>query len=117
MIKSFWLDYAISKYNKLKKNDTNPEIDVVMNTSFIQSLNINSILLLLLKIINIHLNDLKFMFLITLSLITINYILNKKYNILKKEVLKNRIPKYKNSIYSLYGLFSAIILFVLACIK
>lgn len=69
----FWLDYASSSYNRLKKKDKDPEIDILLNTSFIQSLNINLILIVIFKLSQFKVKDFKYMIVTTILLFIFNY--------------------------------------------
>lgn len=110
----FWLDYAVSGYNRLKKYDNDPEIDIILNTSFIQSLNINLIFVFLFKVIDFKVSDFKYMLITTLLLVIINYLCYNKLDDKEKKSLKERIPKFENYVYRLYALISAILLFICA---
>lgn len=111
---NFWLDYASSGYNKLKKNDSDPEIDIILNTSFIQSLNLDLILVLIFKLISFKITDFKYMIITTIIMIVINYFWYNNLSKSKKEEIKNRIPQFGSFVYRLYALFSAVSLFIIA---
>ncbi|MHC0441740.1 hypothetical protein [Flavobacterium sp. 3-210] len=111
-MKQFWLDYAASRYHKLIKKDKDPEIDVLLNTSFVQSLNVNLVLVIVFKLINFKITDFKYMIVTTILIFLINYVIYNRLS--EKEKIKNRVPKFKSYIYRLYALFSAIALLVCA---
>lgn len=111
---NFWLDYSISKYRKLEKYQDDPELSIILNVSFIQSININTLVFIFLILGGFHPASVMYMFYIAVIVFAINYFLNKKWNIIKNELLNNRIPKYGLVIYNLYGLISAALLIVLA---
>jgi hypothetical protein len=104
-IKNFWLDFSISHYNRLKKHETNSEIIVLINSSFIQSLNVN--------LINMELTELKFLIITTIVIFIFNYVYFSRLNFKEKEQLKSRIPKHNRIFYEIYSLISAALPFVL----
>ncbi|MRX42074.1 hypothetical protein GJU43_22595 [Flavobacterium sp. LC2016-23] len=110
----FWLDYASSSYNRLKKKDKDPEIDILLNTSFIQSLNINLILVVIFKLTQFKVKDFKYMIVTTILLFIFNYFWYNKLQDIRKEEIKNRTPRFSNSVYKVYAVFSAILLFFVA---
>ncbi|MEO6175392.1 MAG: hypothetical protein ABIP27_09615 [Flavobacterium circumlabens] len=110
----FWLDYASSSYNRLKKKDKDPEIDILLNTSFIQSLNINLILIVIFKLSQFKVKDFKYMIVTTMLLFIFNYFWYNKLQDIRKEEIKNRTPRFSNSVYKVYAVFSAILLFFVA---
>jgi hypothetical protein len=112
-IKNFWLDFSISHYNRLKKHETNSEIIVLINSSFIQSLNVNTLLILILKLINMELTELKFLIITTIVIFIFNYVYFSRLNFKEKEQLKSRIPKHNRIFYEIYSLISAALPFVL----
>ncbi|OXA75864.1 hypothetical protein SAMN05444397_1197 [Flavobacterium aquidurense] len=113
-MKEFWLDYAASSYIKLIKKDKDPEIDILLNISFVQSLNVNLVLVIVFKLINVEITDFKYMIISSLLIFLINYFIYNRLSEKEKQRIKNRVPKFKYYIYRLYALFSAIILFVCA---
>jgi len=113
-MKQFWLDYIASSYIKLIKKDKDPEIDVLLNTSFVQSLNVNLVLVIVFKLINFKIADFKYMIITSLLIFIVNYFIYNRLSEKEKEKIKNRVPKFKSYIYRLYALFSAIILFLCA---
>ncbi|WJS94244.1 hypothetical protein NYQ10_19330 [Flavobacterium johnsoniae] len=108
--KEFWLDYSIARYNKLKKYDSDPEIDIFMHVSFIQSINLNTILCLFCKIVNLELvYYLYAMIAGSIIVLVFNFLWYKKLNARDKKQIKKRIPKYTLRIYKLYALFSTVL--------
>jgi len=106
----FWLDYSVSRYNRLKRYENDPEARIILNTSFVQSLNVNTILLILLKLFNFNLADLRYLIITVIILFILNYLAYKRMSGEKKELIKKRIPKYKRLYYVIYSLLSAVLL-------
>ena len=109
-IVNFWLDYSVSGYNNLKKHDNDPEIDILLNTSFIQSLNLNLVLVLIFKCFDFKLSDYKYLIITTLVLIAVNYFWYNKLTDNEKNKLKSRTPKFKKYVYRFYAVFSGVLL-------
>ena len=108
--KEFWLGYAVSRYNQLKKYERDPVIDIFMHVSFVQSVNLNSILCLICKLL-----DLKLVFYLyamiggCLAVLAFNFIWYSKLDNKTKEELKSKSPKFSLRVYKLYSLFSTIL--------
>jgi hypothetical protein len=111
-ILNFWLDYSVSMYNQLKKHENEPEIRIILETSFIQSLNINTILLILLKVVNCPILDIRYFLITVVLLFIINYLKYNSLDLESKIFLKKRIPKYKRIVYTLFSFLSAVIFFI-----
>ncbi len=108
--KEFWLGYAVSRYNQLKKYEKDPVLDIFMHVSFVQSVNLNTILCLICKLL-----DLELVFYLyamiggCLVVLAFNFIWYSKLDNKTKEELKSKRPKFSLRIYKLYSLFSTIL--------
>ena len=112
IIQNFWLDFYVAYLNRLKKNGgSEPEFNILMHVSFVQSVNCNTII-----IITTHWTGLEFVKLWNLMLVFfVAFIFNifyfKKIKKDEKNLLFGRTPKYSLFIYTLYSLFSTIVFF------
>lgn len=112
-ISDFWLDYSASYYNRLKKYDREPVIDIFFHTSSIMSLNINTLLILFFKLINLNFIEKKYLIISTVFVFFMVYMIYNKMDESTKEILiKNRVPKYRWYFYRIYSLLSIIFFFI-----
>ncbi|TDX11255.1 hypothetical protein EDB96_2039 [Flavobacterium sp. S87F.05.LMB.W.Kidney.N] len=112
-LKDFWLDYAVSNYVRLKKHDNDPEIDILLNTSFIQSINLDILLVIVFKFVDFRITDYKYLIVTTVSIFVFNFVWYNRLKAAKKIELKERVPKYGIGFYRTYALFSAVSLFLI----
>ncbi|GAA3729233.1 hypothetical protein GCM10022422_09120 [Flavobacterium ginsengisoli] len=107
--KEFWLGYAVSRYNQLKKYEKDPVVDIFMHVSFVQSVNLNTVLCLICKLLDLELiYYLYAMIAGCLGLLAFNFLWYSKLDIKKKEGLKTKKPMFSLLVYKLYSLFSTV---------
>lgn len=112
-ISDFWLDYSASYYNRLKKYDKEPVIDIFFHTASIMSINVNTLLIVFFKLIKLNFIDKKYLILSTVFVFFMVYVIyNKMDKSTKENLIKNRVPKYKWYYYRTYSLFSIILFFM-----
>jgi hypothetical protein len=112
IIFDFWLDFSVSRHNQLKKYESEPELRIILNTSFVQSLNINTILVLVLKLINFNLIEIRYLLIVVIIIFILNYLAYNRMSEERKELIKKRVPKHNRLFYLTYSLLSALLLFV-----
>ncbi|WP_278022668.1 hypothetical protein [Flavobacterium ginsengisoli] len=85
--KEFWLGYAVSRYNQLKKYEKDPVVDIFMHVSFVQSVNLNTVLCLICKLLDLELiYYLYAMIAGCLGLLAFNFLWYSKLDIKKRRV-------------------------------
>ena len=111
--KNFWLDFFAAYYKRLKKNAAYEiPISIVLHVSFTQSVNFNTLLII---ICHLFFTSIGLNFTIFFSIIGIFILFNSYYfySVLSKEqrgAILVRKPRYKPIIYSLYSVFSTVLL-------
>jgi hypothetical protein len=112
--KNFWLDLFAAYYKRLKKNaEYETPLSIVLHLSFIQAVNFNTVIVIVLYLLTSIKLDFIILFLPIVLLCLINYYYF--YHKLTKEQLKdilNKVPKYKTIVYDLYDVFSTILFFI-----
>lgn len=112
-IKDFWLDFFSAYYRRLIKNAKyETPLSIVLHVSFVQSINLNTIVILFL---NLFFKQIRLNFLILFLPIVILSLLNSYYfyyklNSVQREGIISRKPKYKTILYSFYSLMSTVLL-------
>lgn len=115
LLKDFWLDFFAANHRRLIKNaNYETPISTLLNLSFNQAINFNTIFILILHFLfEIKLNFLILFLPIVIIVIINSYYFYNKLNSQQRLKIINRKPKYKIWIYDLYFLFSTL-LFILS---
>lgn len=112
-IRNFWLDFFAAYYQRLIKNAKyETPLSIVIHTTFIQAVNCITILTLIAHFFfsTIRLNYMFFISPMLILIIINSYFFYYKLDTVERDLLLNRKPKYKVFIYTLYSLFSTVLL-------
>lgn len=116
-LKIFWLDFFSAYHNRLMKNAKyETPLSTLLHLSFVQTVNFNTILVVILPFLfKVKLTfPILFLPFIILSLINYYYFYHKLDNNQRNELIKRK-PKYKTRVYDFYDVISTIV-FVLTLI-
>jgi len=108
LLKDFWLDFIAANHSRLMKNASyETPISTLLNLSFNQGVNFNTIFILILHFLfEITLNFLILFLPIVIIALINSYYFYKKLNSKQRAEIINRKPKYKMWIYDIYFVFS-----------
>ena len=108
------MDYYAYYYARLKKNgsDKDPEFHVLLRVLGTIVLNVNTILIIVFKMIDINLVEKKYLLVVASVTVLICLFYWNKMDESYKNQIKSRIPHYNWYVYQGYSFFSIILIFL-----